>query len=65
MQQEAIRSIIEDENQNVQKRAQDWMNEQAEIELSDAELAHIRGGASFPVNIPGPYNSFRSRAERN
>ncbi|HEY4386676.1 MAG TPA: hypothetical protein VGN34_19650 [Ktedonobacteraceae bacterium] len=65
MRQETVHPIRENENQHVQKCTQERMNEQAEVELSDAELTHVRGGESVPVNtyIPGPYNSFRSRAE--
>ncbi|HEY4384245.1 MAG TPA: hypothetical protein VGN34_07220, partial [Ktedonobacteraceae bacterium] len=38
MQQKTVHQIIEDENQDAQKRTQERINEQAEVELSDAEL---------------------------
>ncbi|HTK09247.1 MAG TPA: hypothetical protein VL485_18910 [Ktedonobacteraceae bacterium] len=46
MQQEIIHLTVEDEKQNVQE----LLNEQAEVELSDADLAEIRGAMGVPYN---------------
>ncbi|HEY4389059.1 MAG TPA: hypothetical protein VGN34_31810 [Ktedonobacteraceae bacterium] len=46
MQQDTIDLTVKDEKQNVQE----LLNEQAEVELSDADLAEIRGAMGIPFN---------------
>jgi hypothetical protein len=60
MQQETIHLTREAKNQQVQEHR----SEQIEGELSDAELAQIKGAAGTPYNLYGigtPYNHYVER----
>ncbi|HTK06193.1 MAG TPA: hypothetical protein VL485_03410 [Ktedonobacteraceae bacterium] len=60
MQQETMHLTGEAENQ----QEQECMHEQIEGELSDAELAQIKGTAGTPYNLYGmgtPYNQYFER----